>query len=176
MNEKIKQIGLFLLRVHDSLCEGCAHLSAWMILGMTLSIAYDVLMRYFFIRPTSWVGDFTDYTLLYITFLASAWLLKRDQHVNLTFLIEHLSPRPRRVMEIASSVFGAIVCGFIFWYGVADSWDAFARQIKVDRPLPIPKYLLLGVIPFGCLLLLVQFLRNAFRSWSALKGISQAVE
>jgi TRAP-type C4-dicarboxylate transport system permease small subunit len=173
MNEKIKQIGIFLLRAHDSLCKWCAHISAWMILVMTLSIAYEVLVRYFFIRPTSWVSDFTDYTLLYITFLSSAWLLKLDQHVSLTVLLEQLSPRSRRVMEVVSSVLGAIVCGFIIWYGVADSWDAFARHIKVDRPLPVPKYLLLAVIPFGCLLLLVQFFRNAFRSLSALKDMSK---
>jgi C4-dicarboxylate transporter DctQ subunit len=173
MNQKIRRTGTFLLKVHDRLCDGCARAAAWIMLGMALIITYEVLARYFFNRPTIWVSDFTDYIMLYSTFFVSAWLLKHDGHVRLTIVLEHLSQRTRVVMEMVNSFIGAIVCGFVIWYGVADVWDAVINSIVLARPLPVPKYLVLGVIPFGCLLLSVQFLRDAFKSLNDLKALSK---
>lgn len=164
MDQKIKQIGIFLLRVHDCFRDGCFYISAWMMLAMALIIGYEVFMRYFLMRPTSWVDDCVDYTLLYTTFLSSVWILKHGEHVNLTVLTSRLSPRSQRIMEVISSLFGATVCAFIIWYGAADTWNAFERDIVVNRPVQVPKYLFLGIIPFSYLLLLVQFVRNAFKS------------
>lgn len=172
MNRTIKHLGIFFLRVHDRLCDGCYHVSAWMMLFMALSITYEVVVRYLFLSPTIWVNDFTDYIMLYSTFLVSAWLLKHDGHVRLTILSEHLSPRSQMRMDIINSFIGAIVCGFVIWYGVSDTLDALERGIVVNRPLEVPKYLILGVIPFGCLLLFLQFLRNGFKLLSDLKALS----
>jgi C4-dicarboxylate transporter DctQ subunit len=160
-NQKLRQTGIFLLKIHDRLCDGCARAGAWMMLGMALIISYEVLVRYFFNRPTIWVADFTDYIMLYSTFFVSAWLLKHDGHVRLTVVYDHLSKRSRWVTDVINSFVGAIVCGFVIWYGVRDTLDAVEKSIVLPRPLPVPKYLILMVIPFGCLLLFVQFLRNA---------------
>jgi len=176
MNQKIRRLGIFCLRVHDHLRDGCAFLAAWMMLGMALILGYEVVVRYFFIRPTIWAVDFTDYIMLYSTLFVSAWLLKREGHVRLTILYDHLSPRSRQVSDMVNSFIGAIVCGFVIWYGVWDTWDAVEKCIVLPRPVPVPKYLVLGVIPFGCLLLCVQFLRNGFKFLRDLKVGSKKEE
>ena len=173
VKQKLRQTGIFLLKVHDRLCDGCARTAAWMMLGMALIITYEVLVRYFFNRPTIWVADFTDYIMLYSTFFVSAWLLKHGGHVSLTILSEHLSPKPRLMMDVINPFIGAVVCGFVIWYGTADCWDAVKNGIVLPRPVPVPKYLILAVIPFGCLLLFVQFLRIGFKSLSDLKALSK---
>lgn len=171
--KRLKQAGEFLLTIHDRLCDALAHVSAWMILAMCLGMVYEVCMRYFFIRPTRWSADFTDYALLYTTFLSAAWLAKRGEHVNLTYLLDHLSPRSRHVMEAIGSFFCALVCAFVIWYGARDTWDAFSRGNTMVRPIAIPKFPILGVVPFGCFLLFVQFIRNGFRCLKASKECTQ---
>ena len=170
MNQRLRHLGIFLLRVHDRLRDGCAFLATWMMLGMALILGYEVVVRYFFIRPTIWAADFTDYIMHYTTFFVSAWLLKKDGHVRLTIVYDHLSPRSRQVSDMINAFISAMVCGFLIWYGVRDTWDAVVNSISLPRPVPVPKYLVLGVIPFGLLLLLVQFLRNAFNILSDLKA------
>ena len=172
--EKLKSAGSFLLRLHDFICDAFAHALAWLTLAMTLGIGYEICMRYFFIRPTKWAVDFTNYTLLYITFLGAAWLAKHDGHVELTFVLDRLSSRTRGVMKAINSLFCALVCVFVIWYGAKDAWDAFARGTLVVGPLPIPKYPLVAVIPVGCFLLLVQFIRNAHRFLRSAKDTPQA--
>lgn len=176
MNQTLRHGGTFFLRVHDRVCNGCYHASAWMMLAMTLIISYEVVVRYFFNRPTIWVADFTDYIMLYSTFLVSAWLLKHEGHVRLTLLYMHLSPRLQQVSDMINAFIGAMVCGFVMWYGVRDVWDAVEKGISLPRPLPVPKYLILWVIPFGCFLLCVQFLRNGFGFLSDLKAGSKNEE
>jgi C4-dicarboxylate transporter, DctQ subunit len=173
MNQKMRRTVFFLLKVHDRLCDLCARAAGWMMLGMALIITYEVLMRYFFNRPTKWVADFSDYIMLYSTFFVSAWLLKNDGHVRLTILYERLAPRQRLIMEAINSFIGAIVCGFVIWYGVADVLDAIANGLVLARPIPVPKYLVLWVIPFGCLLLLGQFVRSALKSLDDIKTLPE---
>jgi len=162
-----------LLRIHDLICDWCAEASAWMMLMMALAISYEIFARYFFDKPTIWAADLTDFMLLYTTLLASAWLLKRDGHVKLTILLDRLSPKSRSVMEAVNSLLGAIICGFVVWYGTANTLDALRRSITIPRPLEVPKYLIVGVIPLGAFLFLVQFLRNGFGYLTQIKGIPQ---
>jgi TRAP-type C4-dicarboxylate transport system permease small subunit len=144
-----------------------------MMLGMALIITYEVLMRYFLNRPTRWVADFSDYIMLYTTFFVSAWLLKQEGHVRLTVLYDRLAPRSKLILETINSFIGAVVCGFVIWYGVADVLDAIAKDLVLARPIPVPKYLVLGVIPFGCLLLLGQFVRNAVKCISDINTLGE---
>lgn len=173
MNHKTKKITISLLKIHDGLCDGCYHAAAWMMLALALIISYEVIVRYFFNRPTLWVADFVDYIMLYSTFFMSAWLLKRQGHINLSILTERLSPRSKLVSNTINSLIGAVVCGFIIWYGVRDTWDAAVRNIWFARPVPVPKSLILGVIPFGFVLLFAQFLRDAFKHIGELRAGSK---
>lgn len=170
MNQTIRHLGTFFLRVHDRVCNGCRQAAAWMMLAMAMIIAYEVLVRYFFNRPTIWVSDFTDYIMLYSTFFVGAWLSKHDGHIRLTVVYEHLSPRSQKVSDMINAFIGAIVCGFVIWCGGEDTWNAVEKSILIARPVPVPKYLIVWVIPFGCLLLFVQFLRNGFKTLSDLKA------
>lgn len=169
-DKKVTQNGSF-LGVFDGLCTVFAHISAWMILAMALAIGYEVIVRYFFLQPTTWAIDFIDYALLYSTFLASAWLLRRGEHVNLTIVVQRLSPRSQQLMKVINSFLGVAVCGFLIWYGAADTWDAFDRSISMDRPVAVPKFLIVGIIPFGALLLLTEFVRNGLASIGALRDL-----
>jgi TRAP-type C4-dicarboxylate transport system permease small subunit len=94
-NPKIKHLGIFFITIYDRLCDGCYGVASWMMLGIALIITYEILVRYFFNCPTIWVADFTDYIMLYSTFFVGALLLKREGHVRLTVVYEHLSPRSR---------------------------------------------------------------------------------
>lgn len=154
----------------DSVLDGCATLAAWMMFAMALIVTYEVCVRYFFNSPTMWVNDFTDYIMLYSTFMVAAWLLKQEGHVRLTFLQEHLSSRANNIMNVINNFLGAIACMLLFYYGVVDVCDAIAKKIELARPIPVPKYLIIGVIPFGLLLFSLQFLRRAFGALTELKA------
>ena len=139
-----------------------AFLAGIVVTGIMLLMCYEVIMRYFFDRPPPWVVEICEYMLFTYTFLATAWLLKERGHIRVDILLENISPRNQKVLNMVTSAIGAIICLIIAWYGVESTWTHFQEGIPVVAFLNTPKFILLAFIPFGCFLLSIQFIRQAY--------------
>ena len=117
-------------------------------------------MRYFFIKPTSWANDFVEYSLLYSTFLAAAWLAKTDSHIKLTALYDLLSDRSKLILDIISSTISCGVIACLFWVGATETFNAFLRGALIVRPVTLPKWIIIIALPIGFFLLSIALFRN----------------
>jgi len=163
--DMLRKLSLFL----DRIIDGAAIIAGFLLLFMTFSIGYDVLMRYFFLQPTAWAVDITEYILLYITFLGAPWLLKKKGHVKVDVIHNLLSVQKQMILDLATSFFGVLICIVLFWFGILTTYDHYIRKIPVIKTLEVPKFILLAVIPFGSLLLCAQFIRQAMASLKSFK-------
>lgn len=164
-----------LLKFHEQFCKACYWAGGILLFIMAFTVSYDVFMRYFLTRPTSWSIDFAEYTLLYSTFLAAAWLLKMDGHVKVSVLQEKLGKKMRLVLDIINSVIGAIACAILTWVGAKETIESYVQNVLIIRPVTVPKWLILWVIPFGFFLFFTYFIRNIFSLASELRS-SLAIE
>lgn len=143
-------------------------LAGVLLVFVLLSVCAEVVMRYLFNRPIVWVIEISEVILLYITFLATAWLLKKGGHVKVDILLNRLNPRTQALLSIISCTVGVIVSLCFVWYGAQVTWDHFQRGYFEPTLLEIPSAALVAIIPVGGFLLLTQFLRDAhryLRSW-----------
>ena len=60
-----------------------AFVAAIIIILTMLAVSAQIVMRYFLNRPMIWVMEITEISLLFITFLGTAWLLRREGHVKI---------------------------------------------------------------------------------------------
>ena len=95
-----------LARLVERPARWLAYLSALLILSMSLWITYDVVTRNLFGWASPWAFDLSEYSLVWMTFLAAPWILLRDGHVRVEILIDALGPRPQRAIGIAVSAVG----------------------------------------------------------------------
>ena len=72
MKFRMKVTGIF-----DSIMSSLYVLAGVLVIFVMLAVSFDVTMRYFLGNPQGWVLTITEVMLLYITFLGTAWLLKR---------------------------------------------------------------------------------------------------
>lgn len=80
------------------------------ILASAVILIIEVALRYGFNRPTIW-GHESVIFLTAITFLfGGLYVASRDRHIRVVLIYDALSPRARRVMNIALSVVNAIGC------------------------------------------------------------------
>ena len=142
---------------HDAVSKGCFYFSAALILALTINIGYEVVSRYFFSSPTAWALDFSEYILIYSTFLAAPWLLKLGGHVSINVVVDHLGARSRLLIEMLTGIVGWAVTVIVTLQIGLDTVDAFSRNILIVRPILIPKYAIMWVIPFGAMLLSFYF-------------------
>jgi len=103
-------------RILDKIMNFFAFLAICLILFLVVAILYEVAMRYFLGRTQLWTFEVTQYCLLFITFLATAWLLKEESHVKMDLLLTRLKPAQRARLNAATSFIGALMFLVVTYY------------------------------------------------------------
>lgn len=150
-----------LLGVFDGAVNGGFFIATALIIFIMLAITFDVITRYTG-HPQIWTVEVTEYTLLYICFLGTAWVLKQGGHVKVDLLTNRLNSRTQALLGIIGSVIGIVTSLVLVIYGSVVTWDYFlAGQFQNTHLMP-PSAPLYAVIPIGSLLLLIQFIRTTY--------------
>lgn len=131
-----------------------------LIIMMMLTVCYEIVIRTL-LRPTQWVLELNEISLLYITFLGTAWLLQKDGHVKIDLVINKLNPRVQAILNTISSVLAASLFFVVTAYSARTTWNHFKLGLFRGTVLNIPNAAILWIIPIGSLLLATQLLRRA---------------
>ena len=158
-----------LSKFFDHLIDFFAALGSILGLIMMVAIVIDVIMRQFFNRPNGWIVEYSEYALLYITFLPAAWLLREDGHVRLDLVIDNISHKKRCFLNGLTS----ILCTFVFmiftYYSFLSTWDLFESGYRMATATRTFKWPIQAAIPIGSFLVTIQFIRSAFNYFREIK-------
>ena len=151
----------------DTLTRGVGKAIAWLILPMVLSLVWEVVARYFFNAPTTWAYDMT--FMLYGTFfmIGSAWTLQRGGHIRTDVYYGKWSVRTQAKVDLACYLVLFFPAMTVFgWLGAEYFWKSFGQNERIVTspwlPLVWPfKF----VIPFACVLLLIQGASEFLKAW-----------
>jgi len=153
-------------RLLDAVETSFASVGAALLIYLALSIDFEVVSRYFFGRPIRGVVDFTEYGLLYILFLSTAWVLAKEGHVKIDILLEALPSRVQRALNTITSLIAALACAVFFYFSLWLTWEAFEGADILWRAIIVPRWSIFVIMPLGSVLLTIQFLRRAWLYWS----------
>lgn len=165
-----------LVAFFDHLLDLLGALAGTLVVFVMVVVGAHVVGRYLFHRPIAWVIEFSEYSLLYIVLLGSAWLLKSEGHVTVDILIHRLTPKSQSLLNFVTSILGIMACLILVWYGGQTTWDLFERGIMLQEVVTMPKWVIVAVIPVGSFLLLIQFLRRTgkyLKAWRLLRNTEQ---
>ena len=149
-----------MIKLLDRLCSALAVVAGGLVLFMTFSICYFIFTRTVGVSSPIWVVQFNEYTMLWIAFLGTAWLLAKDKHISIQIVTSRLSDRGKRIFRTIHDGAGLLVCLGFFYYCSLSTWDHFMRKIIDVQAVDVPKAYIVSVIPFGFLLLSLQFIRR----------------
>jgi TRAP-type C4-dicarboxylate transport system permease small subunit len=155
------KIGAFFDRIIDLL----AFLAGVLVILAMVAVCAEVVMRYFLNSPLIWVSETTEIALLFIAFLGTAWLLKKEGHVKVDIVLARVNPRAQALLGIISSIVGVFICVLLVWYGALVSFQFIQKDLYEPTILELPKGPLLTIIPVGSFFLLIQFLRRMYDHW-----------
>lgn len=155
----------------ERLLSGLASAAIVLIGVACIIVCLEVFARYFLNRPQVWVFETTEYMLLWITFLATAWVLRKESHVSIDILVNRLNPRAQAILNIITSILSAIACFVIFWYGAQVTFGYYQKGVIIPKTLQLPKSPILAIISVGSLLLFIEFLRRAYRYLSVFRKL-----
>ncbi|MEE4363971.1 MAG: TRAP transporter small permease [Desulfotignum sp.] len=153
----------------DKLLGIMAFFAGVLLLFVTFSISYTIFSRITGLSSPLWVLQCNEYALLWITFLGTAWVLKRDKHVSIDLVTGRLSPKKQSWFRLFHSLLGMLLCLVFLWYGTRVTIEQFQRGVVDVQAVDVPKYIILMVIPIGFFALVLQFARQFFTTADRLR-------
>ena len=143
----------------------------WCILILTLSVSYEVFVRYALNAPTVWAFDMMVQMYGALFLMAGPYALAQDTHVRGDVLYRLFPVRwQARVDFVLYLLFFFPGMLALFWYGTeiaADSWRY--QEVSWNSPARIQIYFFKTLIPVAGFLLLLQGLAELARCWKAMK-------
>ncbi len=144
----------------------------WCILILTLSVSYEVFVRYVLNAPTVWAFDMMVQMYGALFLMAGPYALAQDAHVRGDVLYRLFSVRWQARVDFVLYViffFPGIIA--LFWYGweiAADSWRY--KEVSWNSPARIQIYFFKTLIPVAGFLLILQGIAEMIRCWMAMRS------
>jgi len=144
----------------------------WCILILTLSVAYEVFVRYVLNAPTVWVFDMMVQMYGALFLMAGPYALAQDTHVRADVLYRFLSVRWQARIDLILYItffFPGMLA--LFWYGweiASDSWRY--KEVSWNSPARIQIYFFKTLIPMAGALFIVQGVAECMRCYLAIKS------
>lgn len=145
----------------DAVVKKFAYLAAAILVLMAISITVDVILRFTLNYPLKWVFEATEYSLLLMTFLASTWVLKNNQHVKLDLVLGVFMIKTRARINTFTSLVMAGVCLVSAWSSASHTLYLYQHDVTITKYYTIPQFAIFIFIPLGFILLFIQSLKKA---------------
>lgn len=88
-----------------------------LITGMIFSITAQIIFRVFFDSLT-WTEEISRYLLVWSTFLGATMAYYRGMHINVTFVVDALSPKLKKVIQVLAILLTAGFFSVAIFYGI----------------------------------------------------------
>ena len=143
----------------------------WCILILTLSVSYEVFVRYVLNAPTVWAFDMMVQMYGALFLMSGAHALAQDAHVRGDVLYRLFPVRwQARVDFVLYIIFFFPGMIALFWYGweiASDSWRY--KEVSWNSPARIQIYFFKTLIPVAGFLLMLQGVAELMRCWIAMR-------
>jgi len=157
-------------RAYGRLLEVFAVAACALILGMTLMICADVLLRNVRVVPgvagLAWANEISEAMLFLVTLLTAPWLLRRGQHIRVDIVLRAVPARLGWSLEWAADLLGLACCALIAYYGVRAALASYLAGSVSIKTLVTPEWWLLSALPLAFLALSVEMLFRMHRLYT----------
>lgn len=154
----------------DAVNQWTGKIVSMLFLPLVGIVTLEVVLRYFFNKPTIWAWDVNVQLAAAIAIMAGGYGLLYGSHVTVDVMVGHLTSRARARADLVTSALFFFVMAILLW--VAVSWaerSVSARELYTSLLEP-PLYPLRIVVAIGIFLLLMQGMAKFIRDLAIATG------
>jgi len=148
----------------DRLYDAAAYVAALFLAGTLIFVLLGIasrLLNWFIPGTDAYAG----YCMAAAGFLALAHTLKRGEHIRVSLILEHASPRARHGIELFALFVATLLAAALAYYSIRLAWQSWTfNDISTGNdatPLWLPE-IAMGV---GTLVLLIAFVDEFVLEW-----------
>jgi TRAP-type mannitol/chloroaromatic compound transport system permease small subunit len=160
-----------LSRLIDSANEKIAGAVNWALLAAVIICAGNALVRYTFNYSSNGWLEIQWYLYAAIFMLASAYTLRRDEHVRIDVIAGRFSKRTQVWLDLLGFLFFLLpVCLLILWYGIPFAMISLQSQEMSSNAGGLIVWPAKLLVPLGFLLLVLQGVSEIIKRIAFLAG------
>ncbi len=160
-----------LSRLIDGLNEKIAGVVSWALLAAVLICAGNALVRYTFNTSSNAWLEIQWYLYAAMFMLASAYTLKRDEHVRIDVVVGRFSRRTQVWIDLFGyALFLLPVCLLILWYGIPFAQVSIRSQEMSSNAGGLIVWPAKLLVPLGFALLVLQGISEIIKRIAFLNG------
>jgi TRAP-type C4-dicarboxylate transport system permease small subunit len=141
-----------------------AWIGAFSVLISMMLIVLDVIGRRFFGFSILFAAELSQNLLVWLSFLGFAFAHRQGAHVDVRLVVDHLSPKAKRMSEFVASLAGLFFCGFVTWVVTQLTINSYKSGFEVWGVLHTPLFLVQMVMPIGFFMFTLLFLLETFKA------------
>ncbi|MCC9625938.1 TRAP transporter small permease [Thalassospira sp. MA62] len=140
----------------DRLTLFLAWVAALLFVCAGAMLTYEVVARYFFVRPTIWAAELSQLCLIWGTLMGMPWALGARRHIAVDAVTRLLSPAVQRAAEILAMLCVLAFSVIVTLKGWDIFFDSFERGRTTGTMLDLPAWIAELPVAVGFALLAVQ--------------------
>jgi TRAP-type mannitol/chloroaromatic compound transport system permease small subunit len=153
-------------------------LSLFFVFTVAISF-YEVVMRYAFNSPTTWVHETASFIGGSLFVIGGAYALAINKHVRVVILYDMVSQRARHYLNVFHHICGLLFSGMLIFAGysmVKNSWFNPWGELQLETSgtswNPAYPALLKGIILLTVIIMFVQFTLHLIQEIKAIKELN----
>jgi len=158
-----------ILHIIDSVNERIGSISSWLLLALIAVILYEVISRYIFNRPTTWV--FNSFRMIDGALIVLGWAYaqRHNSHIRVDIIYTRLSLRKKALIDvIGTGIFFIPLFGAFIRLSASSVWSAYVLYMARHQG-SIPTALMYQtIILIGLSLFFLQFVAQFTRDFHIL--------
>jgi C4-dicarboxylate transporter DctQ subunit len=127
---------------------------------MTVLTVVQVVLRYLFATGFVWSLEVTTYAFAWLVLIGMSYGVRTEAHIAVDLLTRRLSPRGARVTAAVALAAGLAYCALMI-YGSAQFVDRLMTLGTNARDIPLPRWVLTGIMPIAFALLALRLVQAA---------------
>ena len=147
----------------DRLSRRLGEAACWLFLVAAAISVYEVFMDSVFRAPSVWVHDSTIMLCATGFMLGGAYAMQRREHVRITVVYDHMSPRVQRWCDLVTLSLALIYVWALAWFTGLQATESISIMERSGRAWDFPMPMVIRTAFFaGAILLAIQTVANLY--------------
>jgi len=162
--ESLSSVSLKITRVLQSI-EAAIGITCLFVMFAVMII--NVVSRYLLYKPIAWSDELGNYLFIWMSFLASSYVMGNDGHVRVTAIESRLPEKARNIVHFVMN----LIMFVMFSLYIIPSFKMLGK-LKLSNMMRVPLSLIYVIMPLSFLLMCVHIANNMVQDVSRMKANS----
>ena len=156
-----------LTKTLDWVEKGTLYTVALLLIVVLFITVYQVILRYFFLAPLSWVEEVSLFMFEWITMLGASVAVRRFSHIDIKFFRDKFPEKTALLFDLISHVFIMVLLTFLILEGAQ---LAYMQRFQHSSETQTNMAFIYACIPLGSVLMFIYLIehivvnRNTYRT------------